>query len=84
VKKSLQEHKPTNERQFFPLVFANYGEEEILRAIEVLLSGKLTMGERVLEFEKKFAEYLDCTICCYGQFGFVSKFIGFVSCFKQI
>jgi len=59
VKKSLQEHKPTNERQFFPLVFANYGEEEILRAIEVLLSGKLTMGERVLEFEKKFAEYLD-------------------------
>lgn len=58
VKKSLQEHKPTNEGQFFPLVFANFGEEEILSAIKVLLSGRLTMGERVLEFEKKFANYL--------------------------
>ncbi len=58
VKESLKIHKPTNESQFFPLVFNNFGEEEIYAAIEVLLSGKLTMGEKVNEFERQFANYL--------------------------
>jgi len=58
VKESLETHKPTNESQFFPLVFNNFGEEEIYAAIEVLLSGKLTMGEKVKNFEKDFANYL--------------------------
>jgi CDP-6-deoxy-D-xylo-4-hexulose-3-dehydrase len=58
VKLSLKEHRPTNEGQFFPLVFSNFGEEEILSAIRVLLSGRLTMGEKVLEFENKFSRYL--------------------------
>lgn len=47
----------TNKRAFdFPLVDSSYDNQEILRCIETLLSGQLTMGERVREFEKRFAE----------------------------
>lgn len=39
----------------FPLVDSSYDNQEILRCIETLLSGQLTMGQRVLEFEREFA-----------------------------
>lgn len=40
----------------FPLVDSSYDNQEILRCMETLLSGQLTMGEKVREFEKRFAE----------------------------
>ncbi len=40
----------------FPLVDSSYDNEEIIRCMETLLSGELTMGNRVREFEAKFAE----------------------------
>lgn len=47
----------TNKQAFdFPLVDSSYDNQEILRCMETLLSGQLTMGERVREFEKRFAE----------------------------
>lgn len=39
----------------FPLVDSSYDDQEIIRCIETLLSGKLTMGVRVREFEQAFA-----------------------------
>ena len=39
----------------FPLVDVNYDNAEILSCIETLLSGQLTMGKRVKEFEEIFA-----------------------------
>lgn len=42
----------------FPLVDSSYDNQEILRCIETLLSGQLTMGQRVLEFERAFAAHL--------------------------
>lgn len=39
----------------FPLVDSSYDNQEILRCIETLLSGQLTMGRRVLAFEQEFA-----------------------------
>lgn len=42
----------------FPLVDSSYDNQEILRCIDTLLSGRLTMGERVKEFEREFAEHI--------------------------
>lgn len=42
----------------FPLVDSSYDNQEILRCIETLLSGQLTMGPRVLEFERSFANHI--------------------------
>jgi len=39
----------------FPLVDSSYDNAEIIRCMETLLSGQLTMGARVAEFEKTFA-----------------------------
>lgn len=39
----------------FPLVDSSYDNQEILRCIETMLSGQLTMGQRVHEFEREFA-----------------------------
>jgi CDP-6-deoxy-D-xylo-4-hexulose-3-dehydrase len=49
---------PNKFQHSFPLVDSSYGNQEILRCIETLLSGQLTMGHRVLEFEKAFAQYV--------------------------
>ena len=42
----------------FPLVDSSYDNEEILRCIETLLSGQLTMGPRVKAFEEAFTALL--------------------------
>lgn len=42
----------------FPLVDASYDNQEIIRCIETILSGQLTMGPRVREFEQAFAAKL--------------------------
>ena len=39
----------------FPLAANPFGEEEILAMTEVLLSGRLTMGENVERAEREFA-----------------------------
>jgi len=44
----------------FPLVDSSYDNQEILRCIETLLSGQLTMGQRVKEFEAAFAKNIGC------------------------
>jgi len=42
----------------FPLVEQAFDADEIVEMAEVLLSGQLTMSNRVREFEKKFAEFV--------------------------
>lgn len=44
----------------FPLVDSSYDNQEILRCIDTLLSGQLTMGHRVKEFEAAFAKSIGC------------------------
>ncbi len=39
----------------FPLVDSSYDNQEIIRCMETLLSGQLTMGPRVKQFEETFA-----------------------------
>lgn len=43
----------------FPLVDSSYGNEEILNCIATLLSGQLTMGAQVREFELKFSQFIE-------------------------
>jgi CDP-6-deoxy-D-xylo-4-hexulose-3-dehydrase len=42
----------------FPLVDSSYDNQEILRCMETLLSGQLTMGHRVHDFELAFAKHI--------------------------
>lgn len=48
----------TNPTYAFPLVDSSYDNQEILRCMETLLSGQLTMGPRVRDFEIAFAEHV--------------------------
>ncbi|HUB91127.1 MAG TPA: DegT/DnrJ/EryC1/StrS family aminotransferase, partial [Dyella sp.] len=47
-----------NSNYAFPLVDSSYDNQEILRCMETLLSGQLTMGRRVHDFELAFAEHV--------------------------
>ncbi len=42
----------------FPLVDSSYDNKEILNCISILLSGQLTMGPRVKEFESEFSKFV--------------------------
>lgn len=48
----------TNSNYAFPLVDSSYDNQEILRCMETLLSGQLTMGQRVHDFELAFAKHI--------------------------
>ncbi|MFC1953813.1 DegT/DnrJ/EryC1/StrS family aminotransferase [Chloroflexota bacterium] len=41
-----------------PLMIPSYGSKEIVETIDSLLSGQVTMGEKVNQFELLFAEYI--------------------------
>lgn len=41
-----------------PLALPSFGAAEIEEALDALLSGWLTMGERVFEFERRWAQYI--------------------------
>lgn len=41
-----------------PLAVPSFGQAEIAEAMDALLSGWLTMGNRVFEFERRWAEYI--------------------------
>ena len=41
-----------------PLSVPSFGHEEVWEALDSLLTGQVTMGRKVREFEKRFAEYI--------------------------
>src|SRR6476660_3586193 len=41
----------------FPLVDSSYDNQEIISCMSTLLSGQLTMGEKVRQFEREFAAW---------------------------
>jgi CDP-6-deoxy-D-xylo-4-hexulose-3-dehydrase len=45
----------------YPLARVSYGREEIEAVVETLEAGRTTMGPRVAEFERRFAEYVGAT-----------------------
>lgn len=46
------------DRYRYPLARVTYGTEEISAVVETLEAGRTTMGPRVAEFERRFAEYV--------------------------
>ena len=46
-----------NDRFNYPLIENTYDKEDIIKMIQVLLSDKLTMGEKVLSFEHDFTKF---------------------------
>jgi CDP-4-dehydro-6-deoxyglucose reductase, E1 len=51
-------HKPTADDNHFPLMNQGFDSREIIAAVESLLSGQITMGNLVRQFEKKFASFV--------------------------
>jgi CDP-6-deoxy-D-xylo-4-hexulose-3-dehydrase len=51
-------NKYPNGKWLFPLVDSSYDNKEILNCIGILLSGQLTMGPRVKEFESEFLKFV--------------------------
>jgi CDP-6-deoxy-D-xylo-4-hexulose-3-dehydrase len=58
LQENLYEFDP--KRPFLPLMAPSYSSEEVLEAIDSLLSTYVTMGEKVFAFEDKFASYIGC------------------------
>ena len=59
LKNKLQKNFLIEEKEFnHPLIQNTYNEDEILSMIDVFVSDKLTMGERVETFENEFAKYI--------------------------
>jgi len=56
VNKSLRKNLPKNIK--YPLLADGFRTDDILKGIEVLLSGKITMSEITSEFEYEFAKYV--------------------------
>jgi len=45
------------QKYWYPLSVATYGTEEVLQVLDSLCSFRTTMGEKTLEFEKRFADH---------------------------
>lgn len=56
LKKYESEYKVPSHK--VPLSSPTYNSDEILEAIEVLVSSRVTMGTKVLQFEKLFSEFI--------------------------
>lgn len=59
VKEYLAQHPPASTGKYrIPLSSPTFDHEEINEAIDTLLSSRLTMGEKVREFEETFSGYI--------------------------
>lgn len=47
-----------NNYENYPLIENTFGNQEIIKMIDILLGDRLTMGENVSRFEKEFAKYI--------------------------
>jgi dTDP-4-amino-4,6-dideoxygalactose transaminase len=56
LKQNLYEFDP--KKPSLPLMVPQYSSEEVLEAIDTLLTTNVTMGEKVFKFEEKFASYI--------------------------
>ena len=63
IRELVQKYGPTDPKieenpTKLPLVLPSFGQQEVEEALDTLLSGWLTMGPKVFEFERKWAEYI--------------------------
>jgi CDP-6-deoxy-D-xylo-4-hexulose-3-dehydrase len=58
ILKSLLKSKKKNKINSYPLLQDGYSDEDLIKGIEVLLSGQITMSELTKKFENEFAEYI--------------------------
>ena len=63
----------------FPLVDSSYDNQEIIACIETLLSGQLTMGEKVRAFEKTFAEKVGAPFAVMCNSGSSANLLAFAA-----
>lgn len=57
-RRSAQDRQAAQAGPVFPLIARSFDEREILAMVDTLLSGRLTMADRVKEFECKFAGFV--------------------------
>jgi len=65
--KTYDEFVPGQSR--IPLIYPTFGADEIIEALDSLLTTKVTMGEKVKMFEKSFSKYLKARYACMVNSG---------------
>ena len=58
-----------------PLACSTWGDEELKALQDVIDSGRFTMGPKVAEFEKIFADYHDSKYCVMVNSGSSANFL---------
>ena len=58
--KKREEEKAKNGHFLIPLAAPSYDHEEIIDALDSMISTWVTMGEKVKMFEQQFSEYIGC------------------------
>tara|TARA_Y100001970_G_scaffold286159_1_gene407649 strand:- start:10923 stop:12188 length:1266 start_codon:yes stop_codon:yes gene_type:complete len=53
-------NKLKDNKYWYPLSMANYGIEEIIESLKSLITFQTSMSNKTIEFEKNFANYLNC------------------------
>ena len=69
----LQDPKLVTNPTTLPLALPSFGQAEIIEAMDALLSGWLTMGNRVFEFERRWAEYIGTKEAIAVNSGFIGS-----------
>ena len=56
----LQHEQSKNTKFQIPLAVPSYNHEEVIDALDSMLSTRVTMGEKVKSFEEQFSKYIGC------------------------
>ena len=55
----IKKYRKKNSKFKYPLLDDAFSNKDLFEGIKVIMSGQLTMAEKTIEFEKKFAKKLD-------------------------
>lgn len=88
IRALVEKYGPSNPRLItetttLPLAVPSFGKAEIEEAMDALLSGWLTMGNRVFEFERRWANYIgvqECVAVNSGSSALLVMLSGMIEC----
>ncbi|CAL6331718.1 unnamed protein product [Bathycoccus prasinos] len=73
-----------SEENVFPLIASSIHAEEIIAAVDSVLSGQFTMSVKVREFEKKFAEKVGSPFAVMCNSGSSGNLLSFAAVFNKV
>ena len=65
-----------------PLIAQSFDAREIVAATETLLTGRLTMGDRVREYERRFASFIGARFAVMVNSGYSANLLALAAAFQ--